>query len=338
MIDILDTIKGLEQVSGLSKHERIVRGVQNAIDEKLLVKGSPLPSVNQMVSGLGFARKTIVRAYGALKDKGIIESKNRLGYFVSSEDTKQTMKVALLIYAFHTFQEIFYNTFREHLGENVQLDVFFHHNNMEVFESIISTIERRYGMYVVAPIPKQHTKQLLQNFSENKLLLVDRYYDLGEGYSHITQEFEQSMYEALADLLPSIQQYDDLVLFFKDNSDYPMEVLKAFQRFCVEHNLAHSIYHTYRAELLQRKCAYITVGDIDLWELLKDAQKAGMIVGEDIGVLSHNDTPVKEIISGGITTFSTDFELMAKKAAEFVLERKAKKETIPSILIRRNSL
>ena len=53
---------------------------------KILKKGNLLPSVNRMVSELGFARKTIVKAYTDLKERGIVESKNRLGYFVANDD------------------------------------------------------------------------------------------------------------------------------------------------------------------------------------------------------------------------------------------------------------
>ncbi len=338
MIDVFQSIITLEGITGFSKHERIVQGIKNAIDSKVLVKGSALPSVNQMVNSLGFARKTIVRAYTELKENGIIESRNRLGYYVTSENTNQNMKVALLLYAFHTFQEIFYNTFREHLGEDIQLDIFFHHNNIEVFESIVSTIKGRYGMYVIAPIPSPETGKILQHIPSNKLLLIDRYYNLGPDYSHITQEFEQSMYDALLNLKSVIGKYEELVLFFKENTDYPMEVLRSFQRFCETNTIKGSIHQKYKTGSLKKGCVYFTIGDTDLWSILKDVQKQGLVIGEDIGILSHNDTPVKEIISGGITTFSTDFELMAKMSADFVLERKAIQETIPSIMIRRNSL
>ena len=47
---------------------------------------------------------------------------------------------------------------------------------------------------------------------------------------------------------------------------------------------------------------------------------------------------VKEIIFDGITTYSTDFALMGKKAAHYVLTREKIQETLPTILIRRNSL
>jgi hypothetical protein len=47
---------------------------------------------------------------------------------------------------------------------------------------------------------------------------------------------------------------------------------------------------------------------------------------------------VKEIICNGITTYSTDFRIMAEKAADFVRTRKKVQEVIPTVLIRRQSL
>lgn len=75
-------IQELEEVPSFSKHEQLVRGIINAIEEKIVSQGSILPSVNKMEKELGFARKTIVEAYDELKERGLVESKNRLGYFV----------------------------------------------------------------------------------------------------------------------------------------------------------------------------------------------------------------------------------------------------------------
>ncbi|WP_332913348.1 substrate-binding domain-containing protein [Algoriphagus boritolerans] len=42
-------------------------------------------------------------------------------------------------------------------------------------------------------------------------------------------------------------------------------------------------------------------------------------LGRDIGVISYNDTPLKEILADGITTISTDFHQMGKTIAEQIL-------------------
>lgn len=335
---IFEKIQDLEQVNLFSKHDQIVNGIIDSIDMRILEKGNQLPSVNQMVSELGFARKTIVKAYTELKDRGIIESKKRLGYFVSNSDTEQTVKIALVLYAFHPFQEQFYNSFRAALGDSVELDIFFHHNNITIFESILDKISNQYGMYVIAPITSPSSKKLLQGIPSHKLLLVDRLFDLGIDYSFVAQRFEIPAYAALEELLPAIQRFNHFTLFFKQKSDYPNGILTAFERFCKNHNIHHSIEKEYRPQNIKKDTAYFTINDSELWELLKDAKDQNLKIGKDIGILSHNDSTIKEIISGGITTFSTDFKKMATEAASFIRDREVKQIIIPSKLVRRQSL
>jgi len=335
---VVHKIQELEEITGFSKHEQVVQGVINAIDEKIVSQGSMLPSVNNMVKELGFASKTIVKAYTELKERGIVESKNRLGYFVVNEATDQKMKVALLLYAFHPFQEIFYNAFRKGVGENIQVDIFFHHNNIEVFETILGNIVGKYGMYAIAPIPHPNTKVILNKIPRNKLLLVDRYEKLDGEFSHVTQEFEIATYMALKELEESIREFDRLVLFFRSNSDYPIEILRAFEKFLEETQIEGEVQSQYISGSIQKGTVYYTVGDGDLWNILKDAKKRDWEVGRDIGCVSNNNSPVKEIICGGITTFSTDFEMMGLKAAAFIKSKNPIQESIPSNLIRRASL
>lgn len=335
---VLKKIQELENIALLSKHEQLVNGIINAINEKIITRGAMLPSVNVMVKELGFARKTIVKAYTELKERGIVESKNRLGYFVANEATGQTVKVALLLYAFHTFQEIFYNTFREALGVNIQVDVYFHHNNPDIYETLLHNIKGQYGMYVVAPIHYNKTRALLENIPAERLLLIDRYEDIGPDFSYISQEFEKSTYRILTELLPQLQRFDRLVLFFKEDADYPEGTKRAFNRFVQDHQLDSRIEAKYKAGTLEKGTVYLTIGDIDLWGILKDCEAQGLSLGSDIGILSSNDSPVKEIISGGITTYFADFEVMATKAADFVLHRQSIQEILPVQLCRRKSL
>lgn len=338
MASVFTKIQELEEVSQLSKHEQLVSGIINAIDDKIISEGSMLPSVNNMVRELGFASKTIVKAYKELKERGIVESKNRLGYFVINEDTDQTMKVALILYAFLPFQEVFYNTFRKTLGDGIQVDILFHHGNIELLQTILTNIKGRYSMYAVTPIPHPMTKKILRKIPANQLLVVDRYEPLGKSVSQITQEFEISTYMALKQLLPAIQKYEELTLFFLPKGNSPIEVLRAFKQFVKDFNIKGTVKESYVPGSLKKGNAYFTIGDGDLWAILKDCKKQNIKIGKEVGILSNNDGPAKEIICDGITTISTDFEEMARAAAEFILCRKKTQKIIPTVLIRRGSM
>ncbi|MEM8524333.1 MAG: GntR family transcriptional regulator [Bacteroidota bacterium] len=338
MNTVYHKIQELEEVTRFSKHEQLVQGIINAIEDKIVTQGSMLPSVNNMVKELGFASKTIVKAYSELKDRGLVESKNRLGYFVVNEATEQTVKVALLIYAFHPFQQVFYNTFRMALGENIQVDVFFHHNNIDIFETILGKIKGQYGMYVIAPIPHQHTKMLLRSLPSKKLLMVDRFEQLEKDFSHITQEFESSTYRGLAKLADNIKAFKEFVLFFQPDSDYPQGLRSGFEQFLEDFDVKGRIVNSYVPQSVERGTVYFTINDNDLWGILKDCKAQGLDIGKDVGILSNSEDPAKELICDGITTLSTDFAQMGQQAAEFVLNRETTQQIIPTILTRRKSL
>ena len=338
MKNIIRQIQELESVNSLSKHEQIVQGVLNAINEKAVAKGDILPSVNTMIKELGFARETVAKAYKELVHTGIVESKNRLGYFVATEDTQQELKVALILYAFDIFQETFYETFRKNLGENVQLDIFFHHNNYETFESLVATIKGKYGMYVIAPIPHKKTAEILRLLPSNRLLIVDRFIKTPEDYSYVVQEFEKSSYQAFVDLKDRIKKFDQIVFYFKPSSAEPEEILRSFKKFMKDFQINGVIKDAYQPGSLEKGKVYFTIHNLELWEMLKDSKAKGLKIGSDIGFISHNDDIVKEIIFDGVTTFSTDFSQMGKKAAEFVLGKEKVQTIIPTKLVNRNSL
>ncbi len=291
-----------------------------------------------MVDEVGFARKTIVKAYEELKGKGLIESKKTKGYFVISDKTERYLKIALILYSFQRFQQEFYNSLRKQFGDSVQIDVFFHHNNDDVFETIYANISGKYGMYIVAPIESERSRRLLGTLAPEKLLIVDRFIDLGNTYSYVTQEFEKSTYDNLVHLKHKIKKYKRLVLFFRNDRDYPAGILRSFRNFCSDHGLPFDVLEQYEPDSVAKDRLYLFINDSDLWSLLKDCRNNDFRIGKDLGVLSFNDHIVKEIISGGITTISTDFKEMARDTATNIRNLSGLKTIVPTTLIDRGSL
>jgi len=338
MRDVYQEIRQLENIKGLSKHEQLVQGIINAINDKVLSRGDMLPSVNNLIKELGFARETIARSYKELTSRGIVESKNRVGFYVADEDTEKQLRLALVIFAFDSFQEVFYKTLRDKVGPCVHIDVFFHHNNIDVFESIIANVRGKYGMYVVAPIPHRKTADILLTLPMPKFLMIDRFEPMPGDFSYVTQEFEKSSYKAFRDLAATIRQYKGMVYYYRPSSDTPIEILNAYKKFVKDHKIKSTIKTEYIPGTIEGGYVYFTINNAELWIMLKDCISKGLKLGRDVGILSHNDDIVKEIICDGITTYSTDFKLMAEKAAEFVLTREKIQEIIPTVLIRRKSL
>lgn len=335
---LYDEIQKLELIRNISKHEQIIQGIINAIDSNILKIDDPLPSLSKMKTALGFAEKTIVKAYVELKGRGIIEAKKRKGYYIIDNRTEQAVRVMLLMYAFKMFQQVFYNSFKISLGENVHIDTFFHHSNLKVFKNFIMDNIGKYGMFVVAPIQHPEADALLKLIPSNKLLIVDRKEDLGSNYSFIAQNFKSSTFNALEELKNSLKKFNQIVLFYRNTPTYPKGILTAFNKFISTYKIKGKVEPFYMPDSLKKNTVYYAINDTDLWELLQDCQKKGFIVGQDIGIIAQDDSPAKAIVCGGITTISTDFRLMAQKSAEFVLNRVPIQEIIPTKLIRRQSL
>lgn len=335
---IVKEIKRLAQFAHYTKREQIVQGIINSLEQHVIRRGDTVPSVNKMIECLGFARQTIVNAYQELIEKGVLESKNRQGYFVASEESHQQLKVCLVIYAFDTFQETFYETFRKCLGEQFKVDVFFHHNNFDVFQQTINAVNAKYGAYVIAPIERPETAALLEQLPAQKTLIVDRYVSLDSSYSYIAQEFRESSYQVFVSLVNPIRRFKEFVFLFKPFSAEPNDILLSFQQFVADYHINGVVKNEYESGSIEKDKVYFTIHNLELWEMLKDVKSKGLKLGADVGILSHNDDHVKEIIFDGITTFSVDFAEMGVLAAEFVKHRKPIKLIMPTELFKRSSL
>jgi len=338
MSNLLLEIKEIGTRRSMTKQQQIMRGLMNCVESDKYAIGDLIPSVNELSSDLGFARETVVKAYNELKKRGIIKSKQGVGYFVASKDIDVKETVALVLYGFQTFQQDFYNTFRKALGKEYQIDIFFHHNNMSIYKSILESIIGQYGSYVVAPIQKSEAVKLLEDFNPNRLMIVDRYQYISDKVSKVTQEFEQSMIRVLEDLHDSIVCYKQVKLFYNLDRDYPKGIYNATKKYMESHGISLKIFNEFAETKIEKGDLFFTIGDSDLWQILKNAKEKKLVLSKDFGILSHNDSLVKEVIEGGITTFSTDFNKMAELSAEFIKNKEFTNKIIPSKLIKRKSL
>ena len=118
---------------------------------------------------LTVSRMTVLKALSELKDRGIIESRNRVGYFMKSENIKQKLKVMLFLTAFNQYHEILYNTFMDEIrGRDISVDLFFHHGNPDVLRTVLKEHIGKYGLYVITPIQDKKVLGLLDRISTRR--------------------------------------------------------------------------------------------------------------------------------------------------------------------------
>ena len=328
----------LDDATNTPKHEQIAYGIIKCIENKELRKGDILPSLKKMSDDLGVSCATVAKAYDTLKKRGIIESVPYKGYHIARESVSHDIRIFLLFDQLNMFKEGLYNAFKAQLAEKAMVDIFFHHYNPGVFESLISDNIGRFSHYIIMPFYHRSVNKVINEIDPEKLLILDQPGFLNEGLPGICQDFEGDVQRCLMCGLPRIRKYQRLNLFYPEPNIHPKAVTMGFKRFCIDNGIPHTVYGKLEPELIQPNQAYIVISDAALVQAIKTCQANQYEVGRDVGIISYNDTPLNEIIAGGVTTISTDFARMGRRAAEMVLSSERIREINIASLIIRNSL
>lgn len=323
-----------DEISSQTKLQQLIHAVSEAIHLGILKEGDFLPSVNQLNKDSGISRDTIFKAYSVLKQRSIISSTPTKGYFVASE----SYRVFVLLDDFSAFKEQLYKSLRANLPDSYSVDLHFHHYNIEIFNQLILNSIGRYSMYIVMNIDNKSMEDVVRKIDPKKLLILDMGADQKNEVSSLTQDFNQAVYDCLNSGLELIRKYQELILVFPQNTPHPTETIDAFKRFCIANQINHAILNQIENREVQPGQAYLVIKDSDLVKIVKDCKKNGYKIGSEVGIISYNDTPMKEIVGSGITVISTDFIRMGKNCANFIVTKEKVNEVIPTNLIIRGSL
>ncbi len=323
------------QAVGQTKLQQLIHAIAEAIANGALKAGDAVPSVNQMSDESGFSRDTVFKAYKILKERNLIESAPMKGYFVSGE----AFKVFMLLDDFSAFKEQLYQSFRQNLPDKYSVDLLFHHYNREVFNQLIENSLGRYNMYVVMNIEEHGMAKVLNKIDPNKLLLLDIGTPETNKTHYILQDFNTSLISCLEEAIEKIKKYDEFVLVYdRKLTPHPEVIVQAVQHFCNRHSLSFRLIGNIESEIIEKGSAYFVIRDSDLVKVIKTCRAKHFRVGEDLGVLSYNDTPMKEIVGDGISVISTDFGEMGREAALFIKNKKKTIRILSTSLILRASL
>jgi hypothetical protein len=185
----------------------------------------------------------------------------------------------------------------------------------------------------------ENAYEVINTIDKGKLILLDKLVTGVTGqYSAVYENFEIDIYKALEQALPQLSKYQTLKIIFPSNSYHPREILKGFERFCDEYAFNRKVVDNIAEEPILKGEVYINLMENDLVTLIERIIAGKFEVGKDVGVISYNETPMKKIILDGITTISTDFEMMGRKLAEVVLGSRPSHVEIPFYLTLRPSL
>ena len=94
--------------------------------------------------------------------------------------------------------------------------------------------------------------------------------------------------------------------------------------------------HDIEKESITPKIAYISTTDKDLAQLVKKIRTSVYKIGEDIGIISYNETILKELLN--VTVFSTNFHKMGEMISRMIIDQDFSVKKNPFDIIIRDTL
>src|SRR3970040_1330314 len=144
-------IINVQNNQGVPKYKQIIFSIEKSIEDEKLKKDDRLPSINKVCLEFSLSRDTVLQAYEELKKRGIIYAILGKGYYVKSTEVRIKQRIFLLFEELNIFKEDLYNSFMENIGKGVQVDIFFHHFNLQVFQKLINDSNGNYTKYIIMP-------------------------------------------------------------------------------------------------------------------------------------------------------------------------------------------
>ena len=321
-------------------YKQIAQSIGKQIDKGQLKKNFLLPSINIFSDRYSVARDTVERAYKELKKQGYITSVSGKGYYVVGKK-KTKLKILLVFNKLSSFKKIIYYSFLKTLNDKAVVDLQIHHYNPRHLKEIVETNLGKYDFYVIMPhfetdANKKTYMDILKKIPADELLLLDKGIPEMTNNMAVFQDFRMDIYDALVSAADLLEKYHTLTIVFPEHSNHPPEIKEGLELFCTDYGKKFAILTNGEEIKLAKGIVYLVIADDDLAILVKKIRKSGYQMGKEIGVISFNETELKELLD--ITVISTDFEKMGHTAADLILKQQFKQIRNPYKIIRRESL
>ena len=327
-------IINIQNNQGVPKYKQIILSIEKTIEEGHLKKDEKLPSINKVCLEFSLSRDTVLQAYEELKKRGIIYAILGKGYYVKSTEVRIKQRIFLLFDELNIFKEDLYNSFLENIGKDVQVDIFFHNFNTQVFQKLINDSNGNYTKYIIMPTNLIGAAAIIETLPVNDVYILDQTNSDLFSYPSIHQNFIQNIYDGLLEGKSRLDKYKKLIIIFPGFRE-PLGMKIGFLNFCKDFGFEHEVITEFKHRSITPGEVYVIPSDRDLVRVIEKAKSQQLTIGQDYGIISYNETPLKKIVENGITTISTDFEQMGKILAEMILKgRKEQIENTCKLLLR----
>ncbi len=330
----------IDDNSNIPKYIQLTESIIDLIDTGRIKLGEKLPSINEAYKKLGISRDTLISAYNELQSRGIIAPQHGKGYYISNVTSPRFLRVFMLFDVMNGYKAILYRSLEKHLGPNSTIDIYFHHYNRQLFENLITSNSGNYSYYVIMPHFNEDVSEIVSRLPLDRVLLIDNDIPaLKKNVAAVFQNFHKDIYQSLEAGHKLIKKYKRLFMVINHDFQFiPDGLISGFKQYALEQKVEYGFIDNIIIHSIEPGDAFLVFTDNDLVELIKASHDKGLKFGKNIGVISYDETPLKEVLAGGITVISTDFRKMGETAANLILTKNKIKIENPCRMIPRKSL
>lgn len=324
----------IDDKSKTPKYMQVVDSIVDEVSCGKLQLGDKLPSINELSETSYLSRDTVEKAYKKLKNRKIITSVKGKGYYISTNELVSKINVFFLINKLSSYKMKVYNSFVNFLGEHGHVSLYIYHCDESLFTNLINQHIGGFDYYIIMPHFKtdkldhasltNEALTIIEKIPNDKIIILDNKIKNITSYAEIYQDFENDIYHALKKGINKILKFNKISLVFPKKTfyPYPKRILHGFKKFCVEYALNFQVLDEVSEDMIVNSNEiYIVIEESDLVNLIKITRDNNLTLGKDVGIISYNDTPLKELL--GITVISTDFKEMGETAAKLILNKKS---------------
>jgi len=340
----------IDENSRKPKYVQIVDSVTNNISLGNFSMDDKMPSINMLSEEFYLSRDTVEKAYKILKERKVITAVRGKGFYIARTNLISKTNILFLVNKLSSYKLQIYNAFNHIIGANSHTYLQVYHCEETLFLNLLEKNSGVYDYYVVMSHFKnddfkhisspEKVVTAINKIPKEKLIMLDKLNNKIDGQIvKIYQDYENDIYEALIEGYKKIVKYKKLVLVYPDKSvyPYPKRIVHGFRKFCIEKSLDFEVIdEIYDDIILKNGDLFITIVEDDLVNLIRQQREQEFVIGKDIGVLSYNDTPLKDLL--GISVISTDFKIMGETAAQMILSNKKGEVKNPFNFIDRESI
>ena len=328
-------------------YKQLLSEFERLIEAGDLRVGECLPSMNELSAQLNISKETVKKVYSILRERGEIESIHGKGFFVTTRQDSRKLRIFLLFDKLSQYKQILYDAFIAEVGDKAEITIYMYNQNIETFESFVDTALDNYDYYLITPHfsldaeTQARALKALKRIPNRKLIVLDNWLRSLQGnYGAVYQDMANDIYDGLSSAIDDLRKYKKLHVIILPTSLYGSLIIVGIARFCEEYGVDVEYHYDINENMMQRGDLYLLLNGqlgIGLVDVARMATNRGLNIGTDVGVISYNDSYLSDIILGGLTTVSTDFEQMGRLAANMVLSNNFQKIKCDFKLVRRKT-